>query len=278
MLNTNTLVTRLESKQKRLNGEVYRAFSTQGEAIGNAKWERWREELETFLSEHLPDEVRKFRSTSNEPSIIHRMLRSPQDFFWEKHGQLADAYRKTLIHDLKKGRVKMPTPKKIEKVLNAIAPKKPSNKIFVVHGHDKEMRLAVKGTLKDLGLKPIILHEQHDGGRTIIEKIEQHGDVGFAVVLLSPDDMGYKKADGAKAAKPRARQNVVLELGYFAGRLGRGKVMALKRGDDLEVPSDYDGVVYTTFDDHEGWQKKLVQELRAAGYNVNANALLPVSD
>ena len=84
--------------------------------------------------------------------------------------------------------------------------------------------------------------------------------------------MGFKKADGAKAEKPRARQNVILELGYFVGRLGRGKVMALKKGD-LEVPGDYDGVVYTPFDDHGGWKQKLVKELQVAGYNVDANAL-----
>ena len=145
--------------------------------------------------------------------------------------------------------------------------------IFVVHGHDEEMKQAVARTLERLGLNPIILHEQPNGGKTIIEKFEKHGDVGFAVVLLSPDDMGYKKADGAKAAMPRARQNVILELGYFVGRLGRGKVMALKRGNDLEVPGDFDGVVYTPFDEHEGWQKKLVKELKAADYNIDANAL-----
>lgn len=148
-----------------------------------------------------------------------------------------------------------------------------SEKCFIVHGHDDAMKQAVARTLEKLGLKPIILHEQYDGGRVIIEKLEQHGNVGFAVVLLSPDDTGYKKADGAKAAKPRARQNVILELGYFVGRLGRGKVMALKRGNDLEVPGDFDGVVYTPFDEHEGWQKKLVKELKAAGYDVDANAL-----
>lgn len=145
--------------------------------------------------------------------------------------------------------------------------------VFIVHGHDEEMKQSVARTLERLGLTPIILHEQYDGGRVIIEKLEQHGNVGFAVVLLSPDDAGYKKADGAKAAKPRARQNVILELGYFVGRLGRGKVMALIRGNDLEVPGDFDGVVYTPFDEHEGWQKKLVKELKAVGYSIDANAL-----
>ncbi len=148
-----------------------------------------------------------------------------------------------------------------------------TSKIFVVHGHDEAMKQSVARTLEKLGLKPIILHEQPDTGKTIIEKVEKHADVGFAVVLLSPDDMGYKKDDGAEKAKPRARQNVILELGYFVGRLGRDKVMALKRGDDLEVPSDLSGVVYTPFDDHDGWKSKLVKELKAAGYKVSADDL-----
>lgn len=145
--------------------------------------------------------------------------------------------------------------------------------VFIVHGHDDGMKQSVARTLEKLGLMPIILHEQPDSGKTIIEKFVRDADVGFAVVLLSPDDMGYKKDDGAEKAKPRARQNVILELGYFVGRLGRDKVMALKRGDDLELPSDLSGVVYTPFDDHGAWEMKLLKELKAAGYNVDANHL-----
>lgn len=106
-----------------------------------------------------------------------------------------------------------------------------SSRVFVVHGHDNEMKQAVARILERLNLEAIILHEQPDRGLTIIEKIERFSDVGFAVVLLSPDDVGYSKADGHDAARPRARQNVVLELGYFAGKLGRENVVALHRGD-----------------------------------------------
>lgn len=150
---------------------------------------------------------------------------------------------------------------------------KATNRVFIVHGHDEAMQQSVALTLTNLKLAPIILHEQPNSGMTIFEKIERHSDVGFAVILLSPDDMGYKKEVGAEKAQPRARQNVILELGYFVGRLGRDKVMALKRGDDLEVPSDLSGVVYTPFDVHDGWKSKLVKELKAAGYNVSADDL-----
>jgi predicted nucleotide-binding protein len=92
-----------------------------------------------------------------------------------------------------------------------------------------------------------------------------HGEVGFAVVLLTPDDEGNKKGE---SPRPRARQNVILELGYFIGRLGRHQVCALKRGE-VEIPSDFDGVVYEPLDDFGGWRSKLVKELDAAKYVID---------
>ncbi len=106
-------------------------------------------------------------------------------------------------------------------------------------------------------------------GRTIIEKIEAHGDVGFAVVLLTPDDEGCPK--GGKP-EPRARQNVLLELGYFIGRLGRSRVCALKRGE-VEIPSDFGGVVYETYDESDRWKMALGRELQAAGFEVDWNRI-----
>ena len=86
--------------------------------------------------------------------------------------------------------------------------------------------------------------------------------------------MAYVGTADPSSAKPRARQNVVVELGYFVGSLGRDRVMALKRGNDLEVPSDFNGVVYTQYDDAGNWKFELVRELKAAGYDVDANALI----
>jgi predicted nucleotide-binding protein len=84
--------------------------------------------------------------------------------------------------------------------------------------------------IEHLGFEPVMLHEQPNQGRTLIEKFEAHGETaGFAIVLMSPDDEGH--ARGAEKVTPRARQNVVLELGYFVGKLGRSHVCALKRGD-----------------------------------------------
>ena len=142
-----------------------------------------------------------------------------------------------------------------------------SNKVFIVHGHDGEARETVARFLEKLGLQAIILHEQANQGRTVIEKVEANSDVGFAVVLLTPDDLGCAKGG---QPEPRARQNVLLELGYFIGRLGRAKVCALKRGD-LEIPSDFAGVVWEKMDNGSGWKLALARELKAAGHDVDLN-------
>ena len=144
-----------------------------------------------------------------------------------------------------------------------------SRRVFVVHGHDEAARETVARFLERLKLVPVILHEQPNEGRTIIEKIEDHADVGFAVVLLTPDDVGALATE-RDDLKPRARQNVILELGYFIGELGRERVCALKKGG-VETPSDYDGVVYTELDEAGAWKIGLVKELKAAGFQVDAN-------
>lgn len=150
-----------------------------------------------------------------------------------------------------------------------IAPK--SNNVFIVHGHDGEARESVARFLGNIGLNPIILHEQANRGRTVIEKVEAHSEVGFAVVLLTADDEG--RVMGSNELEPRARQNVLLELGYFIGRLGRENVRALKRGT-LEIPSDFAGVVWETMDTGVGWKQALGRELSAAGYEIDWNRVM----
>jgi predicted nucleotide-binding protein len=140
------------------------------------------------------------------------------------------------------------------------APAPLTNRIFVVHGHDHALKDSVAELLAGFGVEPIILHREADRGRTIIEKFEQCADVGFAVVLMTPDD-------AVEGGGMRARQNVILELGYFIGKLGRNRVCALKKGR-LEVPSDILGVLFTEVDDGGGWQAKLGRELLAAEYQI----------
>lgn len=148
-----------------------------------------------------------------------------------------------------------------------------TNKVFVVHGHDEATREAVARFLERIGLQAVILHEQATVGRTIVEKLEHYADVDFAVVLLTPDDLGGAKASSPEKLQPRARQNVILELGFFVGKLSRKHVCALYRGP-LELPSDYLGVGYVALDDAGGWRLQLAKELRGAGFSVNVNLAL----
>lgn len=144
-----------------------------------------------------------------------------------------------------------------------------SRRVFIAHGHDEKATTAAARFLDKLELEPIILSEQPSEGQTVIEKFEQNADVGFAVVLLTPDDMGHAR-DEPENSRSRARQNVILELGYFIGRLSRSRVCALHKGD-VEIPSDYHGVLYIQMDDADGWQLKLAKEIRQSGIDIDLN-------
>lgn len=148
-----------------------------------------------------------------------------------------------------------------------------SNEIFVVHGRDLGAKDTVARFLERIKMKPVILQELDDYGNTVIEKFEHHADqVGFAIVLFTPDDIGALKGEFDNA-KPRARQNVIFELGYFIGKLGRDGVRVLVKGE-VEILTDYSGVLYITMGDNDGWKLRLVQELQSAGYDVDANDAL----
>jgi predicted nucleotide-binding protein len=150
-----------------------------------------------------------------------------------------------------------------------------SNKIFIVHGHDEEMKQAAARTVEKIDLKPIILHEQPNKGRTIIEKFEDYSDVNFAIVLLSPDDIAYSKDKPPEDKEFRARQNVIFELGFFVGKLGREHVFILyKEEKNFKIPSDYSGICYTPYDNKGQWRFDLVGELKSCKYNVDANKLI----
>lgn len=143
-----------------------------------------------------------------------------------------------------------------------------SKKVFIVHGHDEGARETLARFLEKLDFEAVILHEQANRGGTVIEKIEANRDVGFAVVLLTPDDVGRSVKE--EELKSRARQNVLLELGYFICHLGRDRVCTLKRGN-VDIPSDFAGVVWENMDDTGGWRLALARELKAAGHEVDLN-------
>lgn len=141
------------------------------------------------------------------------------------------------------------------------------DKIFIVHGHDGELKQSVARIIDKQDIEAVILSEQVNRGRTIIEKFEENADVGSAICLFTSDDLGRVKS--STDDQPRARQNVVFEAGYFMGKLGREQVVLLA-DSGVEMPSDLSGVVYTSTGN---WQVELLKELKAMGYAVDFNKL-----
>jgi predicted nucleotide-binding protein len=156
-------------------------------------------------------------------------------------------------------------------------PEAAAKKVFVVHGHDSTSREQLELVLHRLGLDPFVLANTAGGGLTIIEALEKEigtqSGARFGIVLLTPDDVGYSKIDGADKAQPRARQNVVLEMGMLIAAVGRPRVAILKKGA-LEVPSDAQGVLYIPFSDHvRETVPKLVDRLQSAGFSLEPSRI-----
>lgn len=148
-----------------------------------------------------------------------------------------------------------------------------NNQVFIVHGHNQGTLQTVARYIESLECKAIVLHEQPNLGRTIIEKFIESSKVGYAVVLLTADDRGGLVDLPFDQQKFRARQNVILELGFFMGKLGRERVCALCE-ENIEIPSDYSGVLYIAIDKIGAWKIQLAKELKHAGINIDTSKLL----
>jgi CheY-like chemotaxis protein len=148
------------------------------------------------------------------------------------------------------------------------------HRVFVAHGHDATLKADVVFCLKALGLEPLLIADGPGQSRTIPELIDDNSNVSFAVVLLTPDDVG-RKVD-ANDLRPRARQNVILEWGFFTGLLGRKRVAALQKGEpELDLPSNYDALRCISIDAAGQWRHKLATELSEAGLPIDASKLQP---
>jgi len=152
-----------------------------------------------------------------------------------------------------------------------------SKRIFIVHGHDDGLKNDVARLLTQLGFVPVVLREQVDTGRTLFNKLhEELSDIGFALVLLTPDDFGRGRHQSEADLKSRARQNVVFEYGWMVGSLGPKRVCAVVKGD-VEFPSDLMGITHKKLEagqDFSSIALAVVKELKEAGYEVDANVLL----
>lgn len=147
------------------------------------------------------------------------------------------------------------------------------SKVFISFGHDEEAITTVAKFVENLGLEATVLDEQPNNGLTVIENLEKYADdTEFAIALLTPDDVGALKDEAGRQLNPRARQNVIFELGYFIGKLNPNRVCLLYK-EGVELPSNIPDVVYVPMDSANGWKLKLGQEMRNAGLPVDLNKL-----
>jgi len=157
---------------------------------------------------------------------------------------------------------------KITNKLSSNILEKKFNTVFIVHGHDGELREKVARLLENQNIIPIILSEELNKSSTIIQKIEDNSNVAAAIALFTPDDEGRKV--GSIEFMKKARQNVVFETGFLMGKIGREHVIILSN-DEIDIPSDLSGVVYIN---KSSWEIKVLKELKAIGYSIDLNKLL----
>ena len=147
-------------------------------------------------------------------------------------------------------------------------------KVYIVHGPDEETKTTVAKFIENLGLKPTVLDRKPSKGQTVIDKFDEQADkAGFAIALLTPDDVGALKDEAGRQLNPRARQNVILELGYFIGKLNPHQVCLLYK-EGVELPLGIRDVTYVPMDSADAWKLKLRQGMRKAGLPVDVSDVL----
>ncbi|MDI1302671.1 MAG: nucleotide-binding protein [bacterium] len=250
------------------NGEVMKGISSKIEELIDAAWNSaknsdyraWENRTYAFLASGIDDSTAKVFRKLGEESFSETWTSCRERQVGHLEGLAVKASYQGLANSSSGA------------ASAAHATAQQTKKVFIVHGHDNEAKETVARFLERLRLQPVILHEKPNAGRTIIEKFEVFSDVGYAVVLLTPDDMCIPVASQQKPT-PRARQNVILELGYFMGKLSRFRVCALyKKG--VDIPSDYQGVLYIEMDQPGAWRQKLAQELVEANLPIDLDGLI----
>jgi predicted nucleotide-binding protein len=233
----------------------------------------WNDYNSELLKQSFNKENNEYKKDYDEVNffygLLHDKQRSDIEEFREKTQNKINILKKLIAKvDLIKSENSVPV---VVKIIDTPTDNIFNTDVFIVHGHNNEIKINVARTLEKLGLNPIILHEQPNSGKTIVEKFEANSDVGFAIILLTDDDFGtFKKGENVN---PRARQNVILELGYFIGKLGRSRVCPLYT-KGVELPSDLYGLLYIEIDNSEYWKFSMAKELKAAGYDIDINKII----
>lgn len=261
------LLKDLKQLKQLLSRDVSMAFYEKGRDYGYERVGAWFNKTSSFFTKHMPTEGIKLKRIEKE--CMNEMIgeiESDYDYFRRVYFNRLDAFMESRIIDVKNDDYDFPPSNKEVKQVEA-TPKAKSKKVFIVHGHDGETKYRTANFLRQHDLDPIILHLKASRNRTIIEKLEKYTeDVGYGIVLYTPDDLGQVKPKALNGELDnRARQNVIFEHGYLMGLIGRENVVAIVKGD-IELPNDISGVVYI---DDADWEKTLLIELRDAGYALD---------
>jgi len=232
----------------------------------------WETEVKLAIARFYGEESLEFKELDNirfDAGVFGPMVPEQKHQAGFARGiQEAQGFLQARIEDLESQLAPNRGQTSVEEMKTAVNPRK----VFVIHGHDHHVKEKVARYLSKLGLDPIILHEQPNQGRTLIEKFEHHAnEVACAVAILTADDLAAPKNQD-EAKELRARQNVIFELGFFFGLLGRNRTFALL-GEGVIKPSDIDGLVYISLAT-EAWKTDLARELKAAGMSVSLEAIL----
>ena len=228
----------------------------------------WRTKATRFLNNYYgekSEESTKFKTTNFHPTIMIVGAFNEGDYISYCRSALNSTKAIFVVYldeikEKESSNIQEGQPKQSVHVLN---------KVFIVHGHDNALKQEVARIIEKQGIEAVILSEQVNQGKTIIEKIEENADVDAAICLFTGDDYGRAKGTEAEENKLRARQNVVFEAGYFMGKLGRKNVIIVA-DKNLELPSDMQGVVYT---DAGNWKTEDLQGLDKIGYAIDFNKL-----
>lgn len=261
-----SLLERLEKLLEEGNKFTYHNFSKKG-IYGYPEsylpeYISWKTRMQTLLETRFGKNSAVFQNFVKGANVI--VLGNDQDAFNQSHAYFIGALQSAidLVDFGAEAEEQIPQGKV-----------KHGNKVFVVHGHDDKLKQEVEIFLKEIGLEPIVLHRQPDKGQTVIEKIESNSDVGYAIILLTPDDIGYPSTEESKLEQDRqkyfrARQNVIFEFGYFIGKLGRSRVCCLYK-ENVELPTDIAGIVYKKVTKSiEEIGLSIIKDLKAVGYSV----------
>lgn len=265
-MNTQQLIDDLNQLKTRLDEDVRIHYLNENTAMGSERLNSWFRSAQKTLSLISPELYDQLKRKPTAPLI--RYANHPEVYYFdvEKRNPLL-GFINSLILDIQNDELELPKVK--TETIEHSQQVKLLKKAFIVHGHDNAKKIETARFLEKIGFEAIILHEQANGGKTIIEKLEQYTDVGFGIVLYTPDDVGEAIANQTKL-KPRARQNVVFEHGLLIGKLGRDKVFPLVTDHSLELPGDISGMVYMS---DNGWEIQLAKEIKALGYVVDFNKL-----